>query len=91
MTHLECNPQMSGNISQQGGLQLHESEIQMGLPQSNLFPLSKSFQATAIADPRRVLPGLRGLGFLWGWTAEQPDGVFAVVTAEVVALLTAPR
>ena len=26
MTHLECNPQMFGNISHQGGLQLHQSE-----------------------------------------------------------------
>ncbi len=59
MTHLECNPQMLGNISHQGGLQLHESEIQMGLSQSNLFPLSKSFQTTESSHPRRVLPGLR--------------------------------
>ena len=59
MTHLECNPQMQENISQWGGLQFHESEIEMGLPQSNLFSLSKSFQTTKSSHPRRVLPGLR--------------------------------
>jgi hypothetical protein len=41
LTHLECNPQMREKISHQGGLQFHESEIEMGLPQSNFFPLSR--------------------------------------------------
>ena len=58
MTHLECNPQMQGKISHQGGLQLHESEIEMALPQSNFCPLPKSFQCTPITHPRRVLPRL---------------------------------
>ena len=59
MTHLECNPRTLGNISNQGGLRFHESEVQMGLPQSDLFPLSKSFQTAASSHPRRILPGLR--------------------------------
>src|SRR5438105_4316696 len=50
---------MQGDISQWERLQFHESEIEMGLPQSNLFPLSKSFQATESSHPRGVLPGLR--------------------------------
>lgn len=28
-----------------------------------------------------------GLGFLWGWTAQQADGVFAVVTADLAELV----
>ena len=28
-----------------------------------------------------------GLGFLWGWAAEQPDGVFAVVAADLAELV----
>jgi len=50
---------MRGKISHQGGLQFHESEIEMGLPQGNFFPLPKSFQTTPVTHPRRVLPSLR--------------------------------
>jgi hypothetical protein len=28
-----------------------------------------------------------GLGFLWGWTAEQPDGVFAIAAADLAELV----
>ena len=59
MTHLECNPQMVKDISNQGGLRFHESEVQMGLSQSHLLPLPKSFQTAASSHSRRVLPSLR--------------------------------
>jgi hypothetical protein len=59
LAHLECNPQMLRYISNQGGLHFHESEVQMGLPQSDLFPLPKSFQTAASSHTRRVLPSLR--------------------------------
>lgn len=45
-------------MGQLGGLQLHESEIQMGLPQGNLLSLPKSFQAIQSSDSRRVLSSL---------------------------------
>ena len=28
-----------------------------------------------------------GVGFLWGWAAEQPDSVFAVVAADLAELV----
>ena len=58
MTHLECNPQMLGITSNQGGLRFHEWKVQMGLPQSNLLPLQKSIQASQGSHSRRVLSGL---------------------------------
>ena len=59
MTHLECNPQIWGNTSKQGGLRLHGWKVQMGLSQGDLLPLQKSFQAAESTNPRRVLSGLR--------------------------------
>ena len=59
MTHLKCNPQIWGNTSKQGGLHLHERKVQMGLPQGDLLPLPKSFQAPESPNSRRVLSGLR--------------------------------
>ena len=58
MTHLECNPQVLGITNNQGGLHFHERKVQMGLPQSDLFPLQKSIQAAEISHSRRVLSGL---------------------------------
>ena len=54
MTHLECNPQMVKNTSKHGGLRFHESEVQMGLSQSHLLPLPKSFQTAQSSHTRRV-------------------------------------
>jgi hypothetical protein len=50
---------MVKDTSNQGGLRFHESEVQMGLSQSHLLPLPKSFQTAASSHTRRVLPGLR--------------------------------
>src|SRR5262245_1356321 len=50
---------MVKDISKRGGLRFHESEVEMGLPQSHLLPLPKSFQTAANSHSRRVLPGLR--------------------------------
>src|ERR1700745_1019558 len=43
LTHLECNPQMLGKISNQGGLRFHEWKVQMGLPQGDLLSLQKNY------------------------------------------------
>ena len=59
MTHLECNPQMLRNTSNQGGLRFHGWKVQMGLSQGDLPALQESIQATAGTNSRRVLSGLR--------------------------------
>ena len=59
LTHKECNPEMVGKNSNQGGLRLHGWKVQMGLSQSDLRPLPESIQAVQSADSRRVLSGLR--------------------------------
>jgi hypothetical protein len=45
LTHKECNPEMVGKNSNQGGLRFHEWKDQMGLSQSDLRSLPKSIQA----------------------------------------------
>jgi transposase-like protein len=55
LTHLECNPQMLGKISNRGGLHFNEWKVQMGLPQGDLLTLQESFQAAQSKDSRRVL------------------------------------
>src|SRR6266478_3056809 len=59
LTHLECNPQMLGQISNQGGLRFHEWKVQMGLPQGDLLSLQKSIEAPQNSHSRRVLSGMR--------------------------------
>src|SRR3990172_2525520 len=59
LTHKECNPEMVGKNSNQGGLRIHEWKDQMGLSQGDLRSLPKSIQAVQSPDSRRVLSGLR--------------------------------
>src|ERR1700752_1258312 len=59
LTHKECNPEMVGKNSNQGGLRIHGWKVQMGLSQGDLLTLPESIQAVQSTDSRRVLSGLR--------------------------------
>ena len=51
--HKECNPEMVGKNSHQGGLRIDEWKDQMGLSQSDLLTLQESIQAAQSSDSRR--------------------------------------
>ena len=99
MTHLECNPQVLGITSKQGGLRFHEWKVQMGLPQSDLLPIQKSIQAIEISHSRRILsdlplqPQIRDSATQWSSTAKDQHPHFPsrrpTYGAKVIWALTA--